>query len=64
MRLRTIIFVGFIGAMIGLGLFVNSIFLLLGMSGLCGGHMLLHGKEHNHDSVAVKDDEKARTGCH
>jgi hypothetical protein len=64
MRLRTIIFVGFVGIMIGLGLFVSNIFLLIGMSSLCGGHMLLHGKEHNRDSASTKDDEKTKTGCH
>ena len=64
MRLRAIIFVGFVGVMIGLGLFVNQIFLLLGMSSLCGGHMLLHGKEHDHDSASTKDDEKTKTSCH
>ena len=64
MRLRTIVFVAFVGIMIGLGLFVSNIFLLVGMSSLCGGHMLLHGKEHDHDSTSPKDEEKTRTGSH
>ena len=62
MRLRTIFFVGFVGIMMGLGLFVSNIFLLVGMSSLCGGHCLLHGKEHDHDSSTR--DEKTKTGCH
>jgi hypothetical protein len=64
MRLRTIIFVGFVGIMLALGLFVSNVFLLVGMSSLCGGHMLLHGKEHNHGSASVEEDEKTKTGCH
>lgn len=65
MRLRSILFFGFIGVMMGLGLFVNSIFFLLGMVSLCGGHVLLgHGKEHGHDSAAVPDDEKTKSSCH
>ena len=64
MRIRTIIFLGFVGIMIGLGLFVNNIFLLVGMSSLCGKHLLLHRKEHNHDPASAEDDDKKKTGCH
>ena len=45
MKRRTVIFLASVGSMIGLGLLVNSAFYLLGMVGLCGGHMLL-GHDH------------------
>jgi len=63
MRLRDVVFFGVVGIMIGLGLFVNSVFLLVGMVSLCGGHMLLgHGKEHEHAATPMKDDEKTKNG--
>jgi hypothetical protein len=62
MRLRDIAFFGLVGIMIELGLFVNSVFFLLGMGTLCGGHMILgHGKEHETRS---HDDDKTKSGCH
>jgi len=64
LRMRTIGFIGFVGLMIVLGLFVSNVFLLLGMGSLCGGHMLLHGNDHKHETASVKDDEKAKTACH
>jgi len=64
MRLRDIAFFGLVGIIIGLGLFVNSVFFLLGMVTLCGGHMILgHGKEHEHETRS-HDDEKTKSGSH
>jgi len=62
MKRRTAIFLGFIGIAVGLGLLVNSAFFLLGMVGLCGGHMLL-GHDHGNDHKATSDD-KRKDGCH
>ena len=62
MKRRTVIFLASVGSMIGLGLLVNSAFYLLGMVGLCGGHMLFghdHGHEHNASS-----EENRNNGCH
>ena len=61
MRLRNIVFAGFVGVMIGLGVFVNNAFFLVGMISLCGGHLLLgHGKQHKHDAATMRDDEKTK----
>lgn len=62
---KNIAYYMFVGAMIGLGLFVNSIFLFVGMVGLCGGHMLLgHGNEHTRDATLSEDEKKSNLGCH
>ena len=58
-------FFGFVGIMMGLGLFVNSVFFVVGMVSLCGGHMLLgHGDGHKRDPASMKDEEKTKDGCH
>jgi len=62
MRRRTVVFIAFVGVMIGLGLLVNSTFFLIGMVGLCGGHMLL-GHGHGNEHAATSDDERKK-GCH
>jgi len=62
MKRRIAIFIAFVGSMIGLGLLVNSAFFLLGMVGLCGGHMFLG---HNHgDEHTATSEEKRKNGCH
>jgi len=61
LKRKNIAFFGFVGVMIGLGLFVNSAFFLVGMVSLCGGHMLLghnHGNEHTHDAVSSEEEKK------
>jgi len=62
MKRRTAIFIAFVGIMIGLGLLVNSAFFLLGMVGLCGGHMLL-GHDHDNEHNAATG-EKRKNDCH
>lgn len=65
MRRRNIVFFAFVGAMIGLGLLVNSAFFLIGMVSLCGGHMLLgHGETHTHNATSSEDEKKNKFGCH
>jgi len=67
MKPKNIAFFSFVGVMIGLGLLVNSLFFLVGMVGLCGGHMLLghgHGNEHARETTAREDEKKAQGGCH
>lgn len=67
MKRKTIAFYSFVGVLIGLGLFVNSMFFLVGMVSLCGGHMLLghnHANEHAHEATSGEDEKKIQSGCH
>jgi hypothetical protein len=67
MKPKNIAFFSFVGAMIGLGLFVNSVFFLVGMVSLCGGHMLLghgNGNDHTHNIDSSEDEKKTKVGCH
>ena len=67
MKRKNIAYFTFVGAMIGLGLFVNNVFFFVGMISLCGGHMLLghgHGDEHTHDATLSEDEKKSKLGCH
>jgi hypothetical protein len=67
MKPKNVAFFSFVGAMIGLGLFVNSVFFLVGMVGLCGGHMLLghnHANEHAHETTSGEDEKKTQAECH
>lgn len=61
------IFYAAVGVMMGLGLFVNRAFFLVGMVSLCGGHMLLghnHGDKHARNTNADEDEKRIRQGCH
>jgi hypothetical protein len=65
MKIRSIALFTFVAVMMGLGLFVNGAFFLVGMVGLCGGHMLLdHGKAHTHDVTTSEDEKKNKFSCH
>lgn len=51
MKPRNLVLVGFVGAMVALGIFVNSIFLFVAGMSLCSLMHLFHGhggKEHVH----------------
>ncbi len=67
MKVRNAIFYSFVGVLMGLGLFVNSAFFLVGAASLCGGHMLLghnHGDEHARNPNMDEDAKRIRQGCH
>ncbi len=67
MKRKNIAYFMFVGAMMGLGLFVNNVFLLVGIVSLCGGHMLLghgHENEHTHDATLSEDEKQSKLGYH
>jgi hypothetical protein len=67
MKRKAIAFFSFIGVIIGLGLFVNNVFFLVGMVSLCGGHMLLghgHGNDNAQETISNEDEKKAEVACH
>ena len=62
LKRRNLIVAGFFGAMVALGIFVNSLFLAVAFASLCGVAHLLGGHHsgatHKHDAARDEKDAK------
>jgi hypothetical protein len=63
MRRRNLALLALVGGLIGLGLFVNSIFVFAGMATVSGlGHLFAHNQ--GNGNQAKDDDQESKSSCH